>query len=110
MSSTSNVSQSRKSIGRGNCLIQMKGRKRSLYRSVLIVGGSFGLREFAQIRYDIQKVRGKMDPELIKKLKKSNVTLESEYEKIKNASFDDWKNIRGPRPWEETGSNQEKQR
>ncbi|KAM6464078.1 cytochrome c oxidase assembly protein COX16 homolog, mitochondrial isoform X2 [Python bivittatus] len=77
---------------------------------VLIVGGSFGLREFAQIRYDIQKVRGKMDPELIKKLKKSNVTLESEYEKIKNASFDDWKNIRGPRPWEETGSNQEKQR
>ncbi|XP_063145903.1 cytochrome c oxidase assembly protein COX16 homolog, mitochondrial [Candoia aspera] len=76
---------------------------------VLIVGGSFGLREFAQIRYDIQKVRGKMDPELIKKLKKSNVTLESEYEKIKNASFDEWKNIRGPRPWEETGSNQEKQ-
>lgn len=27
---------------------------------VLIVGGSFGLREFAQIRYDIQKVRGKV--------------------------------------------------
>ncbi|KAM3853025.1 cytochrome c oxidase assembly protein COX16 homolog, mitochondrial-like isoform 2-T2 [Vipera latastei] len=76
---------------------------------VLIVGGSFGLREFAQIRYDIQKVRGKMDPELEKRLKKSNVTLELEYEKMKNASFDDWKNIRGPRPWEETESNQEKQ-
>uniref|UniRef100_A0A8C5RVB7 Cytochrome c oxidase assembly protein COX16 homolog, mitochondrial n=1 Tax=Laticauda laticaudata TaxID=8630 RepID=A0A8C5RVB7_LATLA len=48
--------------------------------SVLIVGGSFGLREFAQVRYDIQKIRGKMDPELEKRLKKSKVSLEEEYE------------------------------
>ncbi|XP_040333486.1 cytochrome c oxidase assembly protein COX16 homolog, mitochondrial isoform X3 [Herpailurus yagouaroundi] len=45
---------------------------------VLIVGGSFGLREFSQIRYDAVKIK-----------------------KIKDSTFDDWKNIRGPRPWED---------
>lgn len=29
------------------------------------------------------------------------VTLETEYEKIKEINIDDWENIRGPRPWEE---------
>ncbi|XP_008576900.1 PREDICTED: cytochrome c oxidase assembly protein COX16 homolog, mitochondrial [Galeopterus variegatus] len=66
---------------------------------LLIVGGSFGLREFSQIRYDA--VKSKIDPELEKKLKMSKVSLESEYEKIKDSTFDDWKNIRGPRPWED---------
>ncbi|XP_077178743.1 cytochrome c oxidase assembly protein COX16 homolog, mitochondrial [Paroedura picta] len=56
---------------------------------LLIVGGSFGLREFTQIRYDSFKLHGK---------------------KIKDAAFDDWKNIRGPRPWEEPKSLQEQQR
>ncbi|XP_045663881.1 cytochrome c oxidase assembly protein COX16 homolog, mitochondrial isoform X2 [Ursus americanus] len=45
---------------------------------LLIVGGSFGLREFSQIRYDAVKIK-----------------------KIKDSAFDDWKNIRGPRPWED---------
>ncbi|XP_030175302.1 cytochrome c oxidase assembly protein COX16 homolog, mitochondrial isoform X2 [Lynx canadensis] len=45
---------------------------------VLIVGGSFGLREFSQIRYDAVKI--KIDPELEKKLKMNKVSLESEYE------------------------------
>ncbi|KFO24215.1 Cytochrome c oxidase assembly protein COX16 like protein, mitochondrial [Fukomys damarensis] len=45
---------------------------------LLIVGGSFGLREFSQIRYDAVKIK-----------------------KIKDATFEDWKNIRGPRPWED---------
>ncbi|XP_040831303.1 synaptojanin-2-binding protein isoform X2 [Ochotona curzoniae] len=66
---------------------------------LLIVGGSFGLREFSQIRYDAVKI--KIDPELEKKLKMNKVSLESEYEKIKDSAFDDWKNIRGPRPWED---------
>ncbi|XP_024087250.1 cytochrome c oxidase assembly protein COX16 homolog, mitochondrial isoform X8 [Pongo pygmaeus] len=42
-----------------------------------------------------------MDPELEKKLKENKISLESEYEKIKDSKFDDWKNIRGPRPWED---------
>ncbi|CAI9166948.1 unnamed protein product [Rangifer tarandus platyrhynchus] len=66
---------------------------------LLIVGGSFGLREFSQIRYDAVKI--KIDPELAKKLKMNKVSLESECEKIKDSTFDDWKNIRGPRPWED---------
>ncbi|XP_040082111.1 cytochrome c oxidase assembly protein COX16 homolog, mitochondrial isoform X1 [Oryx dammah] len=68
-------------------------------KELLIVGGSFGLREFSQIRYDAVKI--KIDPELEKKLKMNKVSLESEYEKIKDSTFDDWKNVRGPRPWED---------
>uniref|UniRef100_A0A9L0RWN4 Cytochrome c oxidase assembly protein COX16 homolog, mitochondrial n=1 Tax=Equus caballus TaxID=9796 RepID=A0A9L0RWN4_HORSE len=45
---------------------------------LLIVGGSFGLREFSQIRYDAVKI--KIDPELEKKLKMNKISLESEYE------------------------------
>ncbi|XP_020842069.1 cytochrome c oxidase assembly protein COX16 homolog, mitochondrial isoform X1 [Phascolarctos cinereus] len=66
---------------------------------ILVIGGSFGLREFSQIRYDA--VKAKLDPELEEKLKRNKVSLESEYEKIKDSTFDDWKNIRGPRPWED---------
>uniref|UniRef100_A0A8C5KBH2 Cytochrome c oxidase assembly protein COX16 homolog, mitochondrial n=1 Tax=Jaculus jaculus TaxID=51337 RepID=A0A8C5KBH2_JACJA len=66
---------------------------------LLIVGGSFGLREFSQIRYDAVKI--KIDPELEKKLKMNKISLESEYEKIKDSTFEEWKNIRGPRPWED---------
>ncbi|KAL6039969.1 hypothetical protein STEG23_016915, partial [Scotinomys teguina] len=45
---------------------------------LLVVGGSFGLREFSQIRYDAVTI--KVDPELEKKLKANKMTLESEYE------------------------------
>ncbi|XP_076777921.1 cytochrome c oxidase assembly protein COX16 homolog, mitochondrial isoform X1 [Arvicanthis niloticus] len=90
---------------------------------LLVVGGSFGLREFSQIRYDAVTVKDsqsrlasdprrstisaslvlglKIDPELEKKLKVNKITLESEYEKIKDSTFENWKNIRGPRPWED---------
>nr|XP_056706898.1 cytochrome c oxidase assembly protein COX16 homolog, mitochondrial [Euleptes europaea] len=77
---------------------------------LLIIGGSFGLREFAQIRYDAYKLHSKMDPALEERVKKNKVTLESEYEKLKDSNFDDWKNIRGPRPWEESKPLQEQQR
>ncbi|XP_055649786.1 cytochrome c oxidase assembly protein COX16 homolog, mitochondrial isoform X2 [Falco peregrinus] len=45
-----------------------------------LIGGSFGLREFAQIRYDVHRLHGKVDPTLKEKLKQNTVTLESEYE------------------------------
>lgn len=32
------------------------------------------------------------------------VTLESEYEKIKDLDLTNWENVRGPRPWEEKTS------
>ncbi|TEA34938.1 hypothetical protein DBR06_SOUSAS24610008 [Sousa chinensis] len=66
---------------------------------MLIVGGSFGLHEFSQICYDAVKI--KIDPELEKKLKMNNVSLGLEYEEIKDFTFDEWKNIQGPRPWED---------
>lgn len=33
--------------------------------------------------------------------KPEEVTLESEYEKVKTLDIDNWENKRGPRPWEE---------
>lgn len=41
----------------------------SMFFQLLVVGGSFGLREFTQIRYDAQKIR--------KKVIKKKVTLTS---------------------------------
>ncbi|XP_049562182.1 cytochrome c oxidase assembly protein COX16 homolog, mitochondrial isoform X2 [Orcinus orca] len=56
------------------------------------------LRKNKTLRYGVPTL---IDPELEKKLKMNKVSLESEYEKIKDSTFDDWKNIRGPRPWED---------
>uniref|UniRef100_A0AC11B170 Cytochrome c oxidase assembly factor COX16 n=1 Tax=Ovis aries TaxID=9940 RepID=A0AC11B170_SHEEP len=62
---------------------------------LLIVGGSFGLREFSQIRYDAVKI--KIDPELEKKLKMNKVSLESEYETgNKQTVLDRWMTHKGP--------------
>ncbi|KAK1158955.1 hypothetical protein AOXY_G22780 [Acipenser oxyrinchus oxyrinchus] len=79
---------------------------------LLIVGGSFGLREFTQIRYDAQKIKKKLDPALEARVstQKQKVTLETEYEKLKELNLEDWRNIRGPRPWEDSRQYQEQQR
>uniref|UniRef100_A0A8C0BGB9 Cytochrome c oxidase assembly protein COX16 homolog, mitochondrial n=1 Tax=Buteo japonicus TaxID=224669 RepID=A0A8C0BGB9_9AVES len=68
-----------------------------------LIGGSFGLREFAQIRYDV-------DPALKEKLKQNTVTLESEYEKLEKSDLDNWENIRGPRLWEDSRTVQKQRR
>ncbi|XP_054017549.1 cytochrome c oxidase assembly protein COX16 homolog, mitochondrial [Dryobates pubescens] len=75
-----------------------------------LVGGSFGLREFAQIRYDVHKLHGKVDPALKEKLKQNTVTLESEYEKLEKSNLDNWQNIRGPRLGEDSRAVQKRQR
>ncbi|XP_047466735.1 cytochrome c oxidase assembly protein COX16 homolog, mitochondrial [Mugil cephalus] len=79
---------------------------------LLVIGGSFGLREFTQIRYDAQRIRKKLDPSLEAKVnvQKQSVILEEEYEKMKQSNLDEWKNIRGPRPWEDSKEYQEQQR
>jgi len=79
---------------------------------LLVIGGSFGLREFTQIRYDAQKIKRKMDPSLQAKVKmeKQSVILEEEYEKMKDQNLEDWQNIRGPRPWEDSKDYQDQQR
>ncbi|KAM6336234.1 cytochrome c oxidase assembly protein COX16 homolog, mitochondrial [Podargus strigoides] len=75
-----------------------------------LIGGSIGLREFAQIRYDVHKLHGKVDPALKEKLKKNTVTLESEYEKLEKADLNNWENIRGPRLWEDSRTVQKQRR
>ncbi|XP_073466709.1 cytochrome c oxidase assembly protein COX16 homolog, mitochondrial [Aquarana catesbeiana] len=78
---------------------------------LLVVGGSFGLREFSQIRYDAQKLKSKVDPAIADMIKnKEKTTLELEYEKIKDNRFEEWDNIRGPRPWEDSKSYQDQQK
>nr|XP_041572591.1 cytochrome c oxidase assembly protein COX16 homolog, mitochondrial isoform X2 [Taeniopygia guttata] len=75
-----------------------------------LIGGSFGLREFAQIRYDVHKLHGKVDPALKEKLKQNTVTLESEYEKLEKSNLDNWENIRGPSLWEDSRTVQKQRR
>ncbi|XP_062711876.1 cytochrome c oxidase assembly protein COX16 homolog, mitochondrial [Aedes albopictus] len=72
---------------------------------LLMVGGSFGLKQFAQLRYTFSK-KGALTVEEAEKhgllmKKPEEVTLEGEYEKVKGLDIDNWENIRGPRPWEE---------
>ncbi|XP_013183697.1 cytochrome c oxidase assembly protein COX16 homolog, mitochondrial [Amyelois transitella] len=78
---------------------------------LLVIGGSFGLREFAQVRYQFSQVKG-VSREEAQKMglnKTKNVTLEDTYEEIKNLDIDNWENKRGPRPWEEPTSQTKKE-
>uniref|UniRef100_A0A4W5K018 Cytochrome c oxidase assembly protein COX16 homolog, mitochondrial n=1 Tax=Hucho hucho TaxID=62062 RepID=A0A4W5K018_9TELE len=111
-----------------------KTLKYGLPMLLLVVGGSFGLREFTQIRYDAQKTRKKcapgalpgidrvplmresvatqLDPTLEAKVnpQKQSVILEDEYQKMKDVNLEEWRNIRGPRPWEDSKEYQQQQR
>ncbi|KAF7278463.1 cytochrome c oxidase assembly protein COX16 homolog l(3)neo43 [Rhynchophorus ferrugineus] len=91
-------------------LFKRRAFKYGLPFLVLMVGGSFGLKEFTQLRYQFSKV-SPINAEEAKKYgidmkKPGEVTLESEYEKLKQLDIDNWEQVRGPRPWEE---NEEKQ-
>uniref|UniRef100_A0A8C5PJ21 Cytochrome c oxidase assembly protein COX16 homolog, mitochondrial n=1 Tax=Leptobrachium leishanense TaxID=445787 RepID=A0A8C5PJ21_9ANUR len=69
---------------------------------LLIVGGSFGLREFTQIRYDAQHLKRTCPGG--QETRTKSFHLFSLWQKIKDEKFEDWKNIRGPRPWEDSKS------
>lgn len=71
---------------------------------IFVLGGSVGLKEFTNLRYEFSK-RSPVNPEMaerhgVKMKNPGEVTLESEFEKIKKLDIDNWSNIRGPRPWE----------
>ncbi|XP_026741437.1 cytochrome c oxidase assembly protein COX16 homolog, mitochondrial [Trichoplusia ni] len=81
--------------------------KRKTYRYGLpfilfMVGGSFGLREWTQIRYQFSQVKGvsKDEAEKMGLHRENEVTLEKTYEEIQKLDIDNWENKRGPRPWE----------
>uniref|UniRef100_A0A2A4JRE3 Cytochrome c oxidase assembly protein COX16 homolog, mitochondrial n=1 Tax=Heliothis virescens TaxID=7102 RepID=A0A2A4JRE3_HELVI len=69
---------------------------------LFMVGGSFGLREWTQIRYQFSKVKGvsKEEAEKMGLNREKTVTLEQTYEEIQKLDIDNWENKRGPRPWE----------
>nr|CAH0112931.1 unnamed protein product [Daphnia galeata] len=85
---------------------QKKSVKYSIPFLVLVVGGSFGLKQFTENRYRFRRnqILNKEEAEKWGILKKdqSKVTLETEFEKI---NISDWENKRGPRPWEQVTEN-----
>ncbi|KAG0713583.1 Cytochrome c oxidase assembly protein COX16, mitochondrial [Chionoecetes opilio] len=89
----------------GAGFLQRKSTRYGVPFLMMIVGGSFGLKEFAQLRYDFrpQKTISKEDAEKlgITMKDRKEVTLETEYEKIAKIDTGNWENVRGPRPWEE---------
>ncbi|KAK8782647.1 hypothetical protein V5799_016014 [Amblyomma americanum] len=71
---------------------------------VFMVGGSIGLREFASLRYEFRKqefTRKDAEEAGIKMKDPEEVTLEAVYKELQALDIDNWKNVRGPRPWEE---------
>lgn len=72
---------------------------------LFIVGGSFGLREFTELRY-IYKNTKYIDKDLksrgILTKPPEEITLEKEYENLQKVDLDNWENIRIERPWDES--------
>ncbi|KAG7300305.1 hypothetical protein JYU34_015893 [Plutella xylostella] len=87
--------------------IQSFGKRKSVRYGVpfllFVVGGSFGLKEWTQIRYQFSKVKGvsKEEAEKMGLNRTKKVTLEDAYEEIQKLDIDNWENKRGPRPWED---------
>ncbi|XP_001359901.2 cytochrome c oxidase assembly protein COX16 homolog, mitochondrial [Drosophila miranda] len=74
---------------------------------IMMVAGSFGLQQFSNLRYQYSK-KQPVTPDEMKKYgvnmkKRQEVTLETEYDKVRAVNIDEWENKRGPRPWEEEG-------
>uniref|UniRef100_A0A6M2E3U9 Cytochrome c oxidase assembly protein COX16 homolog, mitochondrial n=1 Tax=Amblyomma tuberculatum TaxID=48802 RepID=A0A6M2E3U9_9ACAR len=71
---------------------------------VFMVGGSIGLKQFASLRYEFRKsefTRKDAEEAGVKVKDTEEVTLEAVYKEVQALDIDNWKNIRGPRPWEE---------
>uniref|UniRef100_G3MTF2 Cytochrome c oxidase assembly protein COX16 homolog, mitochondrial n=1 Tax=Amblyomma maculatum TaxID=34609 RepID=G3MTF2_AMBMU len=70
---------------------------------VFMIGGSIGLKEFTSLRYEFRKqefTRKDAEEAGIKMKDPEEVTLEAIYKEVQALDIDNWKNIRGPRPWE----------
>lgn len=69
----------------------------------LVVGGSFALREFSQIRYDHRRIKF-ISPEELKKQgiemkPRGSITIETEYKKlIEEVNLEEYENKRITRP------------
>lgn len=75
-------------------------------RQLLVVGASYGLSVFTEVRYKVSRHNrqwGLTKEQLQEKgWKDVKVDLMEEYQDMKkNMDIDNWENIRGPRPWED---------
>ncbi|XP_037575682.1 cytochrome c oxidase assembly protein COX16 homolog, mitochondrial [Dermacentor silvarum] len=71
---------------------------------VFMVGGSIGLKQFTSLRYEFRKqefTREDAEEAGIKMKEPEEVSIEAVYKEIQSVDIDNWKNVRGPRPWEE---------
>ncbi|XP_064622371.1 cytochrome c oxidase assembly protein COX16 homolog, mitochondrial-like [Lineus longissimus] len=71
----------------------------------MIVGGSFGLKYFASLRYEFSRRKMITHEEADQygvKMKKEKSSIEDTYQKMKEEDIDTWQNVRGPRPWEDS--------
>jgi len=102
--------------------------KRNFYYGVpflaLLVGGSFSLKYFAELKYQFARTKKLTAEEaqllvpkeqaeifaLKMKAPEDAPTVENEFEKLKQMDIDNWVNIRGPRPWEDSKSVQQLQK
>ncbi|KAG5900211.1 hypothetical protein JTB14_008093 [Gonioctena quinquepunctata] len=86
-------------------LFKRRSVKYGLPFFVLMVGGSFGLKEFTQLRYQFSRISIVRPDELkkygIEMKKAGEVTIETEFEKVKDLDTEHWEQVRGPRPWED---------
>ncbi|XP_077291518.1 cytochrome c oxidase assembly protein COX16 homolog l(3)neo43 [Arctopsyche grandis] len=86
----------------------VRGRffKRGLPFISLILILPLGVQKFANLRYEYSKGGAitfeEAEKQGIKMKKPGEVTLETEFNKVKNLDIDNWEPIRIPRPWDET--------
>lgn len=69
---------------------------------IMVVGSSYGLKYYSEVKFLIQEERHIISKtKELQKLAVKQHTIEEEYEDYKRTvDLDNWKNIRGPRPWE----------
>ncbi|KAK2152236.1 hypothetical protein LSH36_334g01005 [Paralvinella palmiformis] len=81
---------------------------------VILVGSSYGLSSFTSVRYKYRKGEKFNFSDLEQKgvkVKHEKTDLETEYQKLQEEmNLEQWKNVRGPRPWEDSKTIQEEQR
>ncbi|GAB1606034.1 cytochrome c oxidase assembly protein COX16 homolog, mitochondrial-like [Argonauta hians] len=100
-------------MGRSQNLVRSRFIRRGLPFFTLIIGGSFLLREYSTLRYEFRKSEVTTAKKIAKDIgidAKETVSLEKIYEEVKTKDLDDWVNIRGPRPWEDSKTVQDLQR
>ncbi|CAL1542625.1 unnamed protein product [Lymnaea stagnalis] len=86
-------------------VMKRKFLRRGIPFVLFVAGGSVFLKQFASLRYEFRKSQ-KLSNEQAEALglKSGNVeaAIQEMLEEIEQRDLEDWENIRGPRPWEDS--------